>query len=157
MGALEPQTGVRISPGLPSKTVNKLELSSYFVGIMVAEGSASVEKWLSRLAPSTARMNRHEHGYFMKWLESNGTQFSDYTPDQLVEYQRKATNERARHLEKRNLPSLAEAPEVPDLHVLGAVGTMGAQPRHRVKMGAVVWQESYNPVLIPVSIIERLR
>ena len=60
---------------------------------MVAEGSVSVENWLSRLAPSTARMNRFELGYFMKWLESNGTHFNDYTPDQLVEYQRKATNE----------------------------------------------------------------
>jgi integrase len=59
---------------------------------MVAEGSFSVEKWLSRLAPSTARMNRHELGYFMKWLKSNGGHFSDYTPDMLVEYQKKAAD-----------------------------------------------------------------
>ena len=59
---------------------------------MVAEGSESVEKWLSRLAPSTARMNRHELGYFIKWLKSNGANFSSFTPDQLVEYQKKATN-----------------------------------------------------------------
>ena len=59
---------------------------------MTAVSYVSVEKWLGRLAPSTAKMNRYELGYFMKWLESNGAHYSGHTPDQLIEYQRNATN-----------------------------------------------------------------
>jgi len=60
--------------------------------LLAAEGYRSVESWLSRLAPATARMNRHDIGYFMKWLNENGASFKDYTPDQLVEYQKNTTN-----------------------------------------------------------------
>jgi integrase len=59
---------------------------------MVAEASAVVENWLARLAPTTARMNRYELGYFMAWLRGGAGAFRDYTPDQLVEYQKAATN-----------------------------------------------------------------
>lgn len=60
---------------------------------MIDEGANCVENWLSRLAPTTARMNRHELGYFMTWLQENGGSFKDYSPDQLVDFQRKATGE----------------------------------------------------------------
>ena len=46
--------------------------------LLAAEGYRSVENWLSRLAPATARMNRHDIGYFMKWLSENGASFKDY-------------------------------------------------------------------------------
>jgi len=59
---------------------------------MVPEGSRCVENWLARLAPVTARMNRYELGYFMVWLRVNSVQFRDYSPDQLVEYQKAAAN-----------------------------------------------------------------
>jgi hypothetical protein len=54
--------------------------------------SASVEKWLNRLAPSTARVQANYFNKFMKWVKEYGGEFKDFTPDQLIEYQKKADN-----------------------------------------------------------------
>ena len=48
----------------------------------------SVENWLGRLAPATAKSRRIWFNAFMKWLRENGGRFKDMTPDELVEYQK---------------------------------------------------------------------
>ena len=54
--------------------------------------SPAVDKWLNRLAPSTARVNGWIFNAFLRWLKVNGGEFADYTPDDLVNYQEEATN-----------------------------------------------------------------
>ncbi len=56
------------------------------------EGYASVERWLERLAPSTAKIQRNYFTKFTGWLKVNGGAFKDYTPDMLIDYQRKSGN-----------------------------------------------------------------
>lgn len=58
----------------------------------VSEGCRSVEHWLGRLAPSTARIQRNYFSKFMEWLKENGGAFKDYTPDMLIEHQKQADN-----------------------------------------------------------------
>ena len=55
-------------------------------------GYETVDNWLERLAPSTGRTSMVFLRKFMTWLAENGGSFSDYTPDQLVLYQKKADN-----------------------------------------------------------------
>jgi integrase len=55
-------------------------------------GYTTVDNWLGRLAPSTAKTNKVFLRKFMRWLAENGGQFSDHTPDQLVLYQKEAEN-----------------------------------------------------------------
>lgn len=56
--------------------------------------SATVENWLGRLkqSPSHIKNARSQLNIFLKWLKENGGSFKDYTPDQLIEYQRNADN-----------------------------------------------------------------
>ena len=54
--------------------------------------SASIDNWASRLKASTGIMARKHMSLFMRWLKQNGSQFKEYSPDQLVEYQRNADN-----------------------------------------------------------------
>ena len=56
------------------------------------EGYQSVDKWLNRLAPATARVSRTWLGKFMRWLKENGGTYSEYTPDDLVNFQKNADN-----------------------------------------------------------------
>lgn len=55
-------------------------------------GYKTVDKWLERLADSTAETSRVFIGKFTRWLSDpeNGGKFADYTPDQLILYQKKA-------------------------------------------------------------------
>lgn len=46
--------------------------------------------WLSRLAPATAVTYGYILRRFMKWLRENGGEFSEMSPDDLVNYQREA-------------------------------------------------------------------
>ncbi|MBA7638254.1 hypothetical protein ES703_45907 [subsurface metagenome] len=55
-------------------------------------GYKTVDKWLGRMAPSTARTSMVFLRKFMRWMGENGGQFADYTPDQLVLYQKEAEN-----------------------------------------------------------------
>ncbi|MDQ1281144.1 MAG: hypothetical protein QG670_2408 [Thermoproteota archaeon] len=48
----------------------------------------SVENWLNRLKLSTAKMVREHLSLFTRWLRTSNTIFSDYTPNQLLEFQR---------------------------------------------------------------------
>lgn len=56
------------------------------------EGWASVERWVSRLDPSGTKMRRSIVRRFIRWVQTNGGRFSGYTPDQLVEYQKRCDN-----------------------------------------------------------------
>ena len=47
---------------------------------------------MSRLGASTRRNQLGSFKLFMKWVRENDSKFKDYTPDQLVEYQRQADN-----------------------------------------------------------------
>lgn len=55
-------------------------------------GWESVENWLGRLGDTTARNYRYNFDLFMKWKTENGGQFSNYTPDEMLEYQRNSNN-----------------------------------------------------------------
>jgi len=52
----------------------------------------SVEKWLSRLSPNYAKTNMKMFRPWIKWVRKSETRFRDYTPDELVEYQRNTDN-----------------------------------------------------------------
>lgn len=59
----------------------------------------TVERWLGRLAPSTARTSLVFLRKFMRWMGEekspgvlNGGRFAGYTPDELVAYQKEAEN-----------------------------------------------------------------
>jgi len=56
------------------------------------QGYRTVDNWLGRLEPSTARTCMVFLRKFMRWLAENGGEFADYTPDQLVLYQKEAEN-----------------------------------------------------------------
>ncbi len=56
------------------------------------QGYKTVDKWLARLAPTTARTSIVFVRKFMRWLKENGGEFSEYTPDELVAYQKEAEN-----------------------------------------------------------------
>jgi len=50
---------------------------------MITKYSLGAENWLSRLAPLTARMKKHELRYFMTWVKANGGPFSSFSPDRM--------------------------------------------------------------------------
>lgn len=50
------------------------------------------ERWLSRVAETTAQSYENRLGVFMVWLKENGGKFSDMSPDDLVEYQSNTDN-----------------------------------------------------------------
>ncbi len=56
------------------------------------EGHQSVDRWLGRLAPATGRTSMVFVRKFMLWLKENGGRFAEYTPDQLITYQKEADN-----------------------------------------------------------------
>ena len=56
------------------------------------EGWTSVDRWLGRLAPSTAQRNRLILNRWMRWLRQSKTGFSKTTPDELITYQKAAGN-----------------------------------------------------------------
>jgi integrase len=55
-------------------------------------GFLTVDHWLSRLADSTAEVQGNLFKHFINWMAENGGRFKDYTPDELIEYQRNCDN-----------------------------------------------------------------
>jgi integrase len=53
----------------------------------------SVDRWLSGLAPSTAKSGHSNFKRFLKWLKVNGGKFSTMSPDELVQYQKAQTSD----------------------------------------------------------------
>lgn len=56
-------------------------------------GWDSVDNWYGRLKPSTAYTAGSIFNMWMEWLGEEGGKFSDFTPDSLVEYQKRAVND----------------------------------------------------------------
>lgn len=52
----------------------------------------TVQNWVNRLSESSKETYLSYFGRFIQWLETEGGAFKDYSPDQLVEHQRKADN-----------------------------------------------------------------
>lgn len=51
-------------------------------------GKTTVENWLSRLAPKTAKDYGYTFDKWLRWMKENGGEFCGMTPDELVEYQK---------------------------------------------------------------------
>lgn len=54
--------------------------------------SSSVENWTSRLKASSKVLAQTHMRLFLRWLSINGGPFKDYSPDQLLDYQKNADN-----------------------------------------------------------------
>lgn len=54
--------------------------------------SGAVQRWKSRLAPSTYHNYRDTFRAWLQWLKANGGKFSDMLPDDLIEYQKNCQN-----------------------------------------------------------------
>ena len=52
----------------------------------------TVNKWSSRVAPSTAKINERLFNDWLNWIKENRPRFSSYDPDQLIEYQKTSDN-----------------------------------------------------------------
>jgi hypothetical protein len=65
---------------------------------MQTERDQSVEKWLGRLSPSTAKINEYHLGRWMIWVKEHGGKFSEFSPSQMIEYQAAAQNREAYEL-----------------------------------------------------------
>ncbi len=86
----------------------------------MAEGYSSVEAWLSRLGSATARNNRFYFRNFTDWLRGDGGSFSGFTPDQLIKFQREASNDER-----------YELLDVVQRYVLSLKGLRQSSRRHR--------------------------
>jgi len=60
--------------------------------ILRIEGWDSVENWLSRMGETTAGNHRINFDVWVAWMRENGGAFRGMTPDELVRYQKEATN-----------------------------------------------------------------
>jgi len=58
----------------------------------LADGWSSVERWMSRLAPSTAKKNFEHLKWWLNWVRESKSRFAQFTPDELVSYQKAAGN-----------------------------------------------------------------
>jgi len=56
-------------------------------------GWESYRLWLNKLRPSTAKTAGSNFRRWMDWVRAHGNKFSGFTPDQMIEHQRKANNE----------------------------------------------------------------
>jgi len=54
-------------------------------------GHETVDNWLSRLGEKSRRSEKIILNLFLKWTSQNGGEFSTYTPDELIEFQRNVT------------------------------------------------------------------
>jgi len=61
-------------------------------GTIKVDNSPAVKRWLNRLQPISRKASGNNLIHFFDWLVINGGKFSDYTPDQLAEYQTSASN-----------------------------------------------------------------
>ena len=57
-------------------------------------GKTTVDNWLARLAPKTAKDYRYTFDRWMSWMAENGGAFAGMTPDELVNYQMDADTRR---------------------------------------------------------------
>jgi len=62
------------------------------VGTLKVDASPAVKRWLSRLQPISRKSSGNNLIHFFDWLAINGGKFSEFTPDQLIEYQSSASN-----------------------------------------------------------------
>lgn len=58
----------------------------------LVENSQSYRQWMGRLAQSTQYVQGNYFNTWMNWVRVNGGKFKDFTPDQMIEYQREADN-----------------------------------------------------------------
>ena len=58
----------------------------------IQEGYGTFENWMSRLSASTQIAQGSYFQIFMRWVKQKGGKFSEYTPDQLIEYQKQTSN-----------------------------------------------------------------
>ena len=56
------------------------------------EEQTSVERWLSRLSFGTAEKDRQRLQNWIKWVRQSKTRFSQFTPDELITYQKESDN-----------------------------------------------------------------
>ncbi len=54
--------------------------------------SISVDRWVSRLKPTTEKMARNHLAIFLRWLHTADSEFKDCSPDQLINCQKNADN-----------------------------------------------------------------
>jgi len=59
---------------------------------MGLEEHQTIQNWVSRLSQSSKETYLSYFSRFMDWLQEEGGEFKHYTPDQLVEYQKKCDN-----------------------------------------------------------------
>ncbi|MCB2172415.1 hypothetical protein KQH65_06745 [archaeon] len=59
---------------------------------MELEKYPTVQSWTNRLSESSKETYLSYFSRFMEWLKKHGGEFKDYTPDQLIEYQKKCDN-----------------------------------------------------------------
>ena len=52
----------------------------------------AVSNWLGNLAKSTQKVQGNFFKQFIKWLRKNGSDFKDYTPYELIKYQKTHRN-----------------------------------------------------------------
>ena len=71
------------------KRLNRL---LHFMLLMVLREYRTVSKWLGRLADSTAEGYLGIFNAWFKWIGTNGGDFRDLSPDELIEYQKKVDN-----------------------------------------------------------------
>jgi integrase len=57
------------------------------------EESPAVKSWISRVAPSTARVYLFRFKGWLKWMEVNGAEFARMSPDELITWQRTVTKQ----------------------------------------------------------------
>ena len=58
----------------------------------MSQGWSTIDNWVSRLSPSTAKLNRYFLGRWIEWVKAEGGKFSAMSPDELIAYQRSSDN-----------------------------------------------------------------
>ena len=56
------------------------------------DGWSSVERWMSRVAASTAKKYLEHMRWWLKWINEGESRFAHFSPDELVSYQKVAGN-----------------------------------------------------------------
>jgi integrase len=96
--------------------------------------SPKVKLWLSRIQPSTAERYRNLFNTFLRWLRTSGGKFSEFTPEQLLDYSKLGDDE------KWELVDLANE------YVLSLKGTEGHIKNH---LKAIKSFFKHNRCLLP--------
>jgi len=59
---------------------------------MKLEEYSTVKRWTSRLSPETAANNTFHLNKFISWLRKTQSKLNEYSPDELIEYQKQVVN-----------------------------------------------------------------